>query len=142
MARKQTRRTVSLNRDIYERAKKQADREGKSLAHAVTDALLGWLKGKAPDLVHMDPDVVGRAVAARERKAQQFTTVVSYVRAPFCAVCAEVAPPYVLRPLGKNDTPVAVCKSCDTVHPRSGRISFVESSKASARPAKAKGVPA
>jgi hypothetical protein len=64
-------------------------------------------------------------------------------RAPssFCAICTGDGP-LVERPLGKGGALVSVCERCDTEHPRSGRISFVESSKAPSRPAKAKGVPA
>lgn len=46
----------------------------------------------------------------------------------FCAICTEPPPPgteLVQRPLGRDSALVLVCADCDTLHPRSGRYTFV-----------------
>lgn len=48
MAKKQTRRSVSLNRDLFEQAKSAADRAGVPLARFAEDALRAAIAGPPP----------------------------------------------------------------------------------------------
>jgi hypothetical protein len=132
MAKKQTRRTVSMSRDLFERAKERAAQDGMPLAAWVARLVTVELDDEATSVV-----AVCR-LAAEDPPGPQPARGAPLLRA---SAPSETGP-FVLRPLGPAGADVAVCPSCDTEHPRSGRISFVESSKAPSRPAKAKGVPA
>jgi hypothetical protein len=121
MALKQSRRTVSMTRDLFERAKERAAKDGMPLA--------AWVAR----LVTVELDDQAAVEARRNERLPE------PVDATFCALCTSERGPFVLRPLGKAGANVAVCPSCDSVHPRSGRISFVESSKAPAKPSHSKG---
>lgn len=48
----------------------------------------------------------------------------------FCAICTNDSNALVQRPLGSNDALVWICPDCDTVHPRTGRYAFDDSSAA------------
>jgi hypothetical protein len=73
VANKQTRRSVSLNRDLYAAATRVADERGVTLAQLVADALRS--SGvEAPRTAHMVPSVVRHAVA---RRAGVKATVIS-----------------------------------------------------------------
>jgi hypothetical protein len=65
MAKKQSRRSVSLNRALYDAAAELADTQGITLAQLVADSLRA-AGVNAPSTWHMEPSVVARAVARRE----------------------------------------------------------------------------
>lgn len=65
MALKQTRRTVSLNRDVYNKALEHANAQGQSLAELVTAGLLA-LGLKLP-VTHRPLSHAQKAQAMRER---------------------------------------------------------------------------
>lgn len=66
MAKKQTRRTVSLNRSVYQAALEEAHRRGKSLSELVTEGL--HLAGVVlPETEHVELAVVQHAQERRAR---------------------------------------------------------------------------
>lgn len=69
MAKRQTRRGVSLNRMVYNAAKRAADQQGKSLAHFVVDALRA-AGVDLPATTHAQIADVRRAAKTRSRLPQ------------------------------------------------------------------------
>ena len=61
MSKKQTRRTISFNQSVYEALKRTADRQGKSIAHFVTDALRA-AGVELPPTEHVHLTAAGNAV--------------------------------------------------------------------------------
>jgi hypothetical protein len=61
---KQTRRTVSLNRALYDAARERAYAQGMTLAHYV-DACLRAAGVEAPEGEHVGPEVAQKARAGR-----------------------------------------------------------------------------
>lgn len=71
MARRQTRRTVSLNRALYDAAMREADRRGVSLAE-LTSLALRAIGVVAPKTVHTPKALAMRAASVRHgRKRSQ-----------------------------------------------------------------------
>lgn len=72
MARKQTRRTVSLSISVYETAKEEAAARGLTLAHLTELALIAFGVQAQPG-THQSIDVAERAVRMKVRSARVVT---------------------------------------------------------------------
>jgi ribosomal 50S subunit-associated protein YjgA (DUF615 family) len=67
MAKKQTRRSVSLNRDVYDIAMSEAEQQGVSLSHYVENCI----REKVPDLpetTHAKIEAARKATVERARR--------------------------------------------------------------------------
>ena len=71
MAKKQTRRTISFNREVYEAAKRAADQQGKSIAHFTEDALRA-AGVEMPATLHMKLDAARLALKNRLRPPKEY----------------------------------------------------------------------
>jgi len=81
MAKKQTRRCVSLNRSIYEAAKEEADRRGLTLA-AFVEASLAAAGVPVVEHVQQSPDLVRATAERRAARMAARRDVAAKIRLP------------------------------------------------------------
>ena len=147
MAKIQSRRTVSLNRPLFNAARLHAAALGKPLAGWVAELLQHELATAGVDVPvpatrprlstagapqHEWPAVVVTAVTAPPQEANR-----QLVRSGTCAVCTKYAAEGDggWATVGIGDALYRICSNCESEHPRQGRYSFSEGrSTAPARP--------
>lgn len=124
MAKRQTRKSVSLNGKLYRRAKQYADERGTPLTQITERALKAVLDGTLQ--LDMPPPIEPPPCAYETVKARRADPVVRLVVPPLpsprqypgatCAACTAWIPTSTKAPLyapwGRNDAMVRVCAGC------------------------------